>query len=136
VWPVIAGVLTGFLVMMVFEYINSFFYSLPQDLDWNNTEAVQAFTATLPWTAYILVFSGWVAGSSVAGYFTVYISREPRYALAVVTGGVLVLLGLLNNLMLGQGVLFNVFSLPLFVIGTYGGYRYAARRRTMPHTLS
>jgi MFS family permease len=121
--PVVAGLLSGFAVMMVFEYINSFFYSLPEDLDWTNTEAVQAFTATLPATAYILVFLGWIVGSCIAGYVTSRLAQETTYRLAFGTGLVLVLIGLLNNLMLGHDILFNMVSLPLFMVGTYLGHR-------------
>jgi hypothetical protein len=125
-WPVVAGLLTGFVVMMVFEYVNSFFYSLPQDLDWTNAEAVHAFTATLPATAYMLVFLGWIVGSCIAGYVTTRVSRVATYRLSFITGFVLALIGLLNNLMLGHGVFFNMLSLPLFVAGTYFGHRVSS----------
>ncbi len=67
VWPVVAGFVVASIVMMAFEFTNSLFFPLPSDLDWMDTAAVQALTASLPWTAYILVLLGWIAGSFAGG---------------------------------------------------------------------
>lgn len=123
-WPVIAGLLTAFVIMMVFEFVNSFFYSLPEGLDTMDNAALQAFTATLPWTAYILVFLGWVVGAFVAGYVTTYLAKEDMYRLSLVVGVALTLLGILNNMMIGHDMLFNIIALPMFIIFTYLGHRY------------
>ena len=123
-WPVLAGLLTAFLVMMIFEFVNSYFFPLPEGLDMTDTEAVHAFTATLPWTAYILVLLGWIVGAFKAGCVATYLSKEYAYRLSFITGIILTLLGLVNNLAIGSPILFNVISLPMFIIFTYLGHKY------------
>ena len=124
VWPIAAGLLTAFIIMMVFEYINSFFYPLPEGLDSNDTAAVHAFTASLPWTAYILVFLGWAFGSFKAGCVTTYLASERTYRRSLVVGLILIALGIANHFMIGQDVLVTLLSLPVFMIGTFLGHRY------------
>jgi hypothetical protein len=124
VWPVVAGLVVAFVVMMLLEYINSFFFPLPADLDWEDTAAVQAFTASLPWTAYILVLFGWILASFKAGYVTTYLAGETKYRLSLVVGVLLTLLGIVNNMMIGHDMAFNIIGLPMFIIFTYLGHRY------------
>ena len=126
-WPVVAGLAVAFVVMMVFEYGNSFIYPLPEGLDIYDPAAVQAFTASLPWTVYILVLLGWVAGSFAGGFVTTRLSREMKYRLTLIVGIVLTLLGVVNNMMIGHDMVFNIIGLPMFLIFTYLGHRYARK---------
>ena len=124
VWPVVAGLLTAFVIMMIFEYVNSFFYPLPEGLDIRDPEAVKSFTASLPWTAYVLVFLGWVLGAFKAGCVTTYLSKENSYHLSFIVGIFLTVLGIVNNILIGHDMFFNVVALPMFIIFTYVGHRY------------
>lgn len=124
VWPVGAGLVVAFVVMMLFERVNSLFFPLPEGLDIYDTAAVQAFTASLPWTAYILVFLGWVVGAFKAGYVTTYLSGERTYRLSFLVGIILTILGIINNLMIGHDMFFNIIGLPMFLLFTYLGHRY------------
>lgn len=127
VWPVIAGFIAASVVMMVFEYTNSFLYPLPQDLDWTNAEAVQALTASLPWTAYILVLLGWMAGSFAGGYVATHLSEERQYRVTLALGILLTLAGIWNVILIGHSTLFNILALPQFLIFTYVGQWYFRR---------
>jgi uncharacterized membrane protein YciS (DUF1049 family) len=126
-WPVVAGLGTAFFVMMFFEYINSFIYPLPADLDIMNPEAVWAFTASLPWTVYILVFIGFVLGAFKAGSVTTYLAKEETYRLSFLVGILLTLGGIVNSIMIGHDMIFNVIALPMFILFTYLGHKYFLR---------
>lgn len=128
VWPVFGALLVASVVMMVFEFTNSHFFPLPSDLDWNNHDAVVAFTDTLPWTAYILVLMGWVGGSFLGGWVAVFLSKVPSLQLPLIAGGILAFLGLLNNMMLGHSILFSILTLPLFILFAYGGGHCGVQR--------
>lgn len=123
-WPVIAGLLVAFIVMMIFEYVNSLFFPLPANTDLTNLVAIHSYTASLPWTAYILVFLGFVVGAFKAGCVTTYLSKEKTYSLSLIVGIVLVVFGLANNIAIGHSTIFNIISLPMFIIFTYLGHRY------------
>lgn len=127
VWSVIAGFIAASIVMMAFEYTNSFFFPLPQDLDWTNQEAVWALTASLPWTAYILVLLGWMVGSFVGGYVATYLSGETQYRVTLMLGILLTLAGIWNVMLIGHSTVFNVIALPEFLIFSYLGHWYRLR---------
>lgn len=128
-WPVLAGLLTAFIVMMIFEYVNSLIFPLPEELDFNDTAALQAFTATLPWTAYILVLLGWIIGAFKAGVVTTFFSREQKYKFSFVVGVILTFLGIINNLVIGHDMVFNMIALPVFILFTYLGHKALKRLR-------
>jgi hypothetical protein len=123
-WPVIAGLLTAFIIMMLFEYVNSLFFPLPEGIDIFNPEEVRVFTQSLPWTAYILVFLGWVIGAFKAGCVTSYLSKESTYRLSFIVGIILTIGGILNNIAIGHDLFFNIIGLPMFILFTYLGHKY------------
>ncbi len=127
VWPVVAGFVVASIVMMAFEFTNSFFFPLPSDLDWTDTAAVQALTASLPWTAYIMVLLGWIAGSFAGGWVATRLSGDTQYRTALALGIILTLAGIANNMMIGHATLFNIIALPQFIIFTYLGHRFFCR---------
>ena len=136
VWPTVAGLLVAFIVMLVLEFVNSLVFPLPKDLDWGNTDAVRAFTSTLPWTAYILVLLGWVLGAFKAGCVTTYLSGEQKYRLSLLVGVLLTLGGIVNNSMLGHDMVFNLLGLPMFIIFTYIGHRYLLYAHAKKQTVA
>ncbi|PIR86211.1 hypothetical protein COU14_00305 [Candidatus Kaiserbacteria bacterium CG10_big_fil_rev_8_21_14_0_10_44_10] len=124
VWPVTAGLLLAFITMMLFEFVNSFFFPFPEDMA---VKEVKAFTDTLPWTVYILVFLGWIVGSFLAGYTTTRLAGEQVFRFSLIVGIILTLLGVVNNMMIGHDMVFNVIGLPMFLIFTYLGHLYCRR---------
>lgn len=126
-WPVVAGLLTAFIIMMVFEYVNSLFFPLPEGLNIYDPSAVQAFTDSLPWTVYILVLLGWMLGAFKAGRVTTYLARENTYRLSCIVGIILTVLGGINNFLIGHDLVFNIIGLPMFIIFTYLGHKYLRR---------
>lgn len=127
VWPVFAGFVVASIAMMIFEFANSYLYPLPANLDWMDTAAVQAFTASLPWTAYILVILGWMAGSFKGGWVATRLSGDVSYRTALVLGVILTFAGIWNVMLLGHPLLFTLISIPQFLIFTYLGHRHSKR---------
>lgn len=100
-WPIIAGFIVASIIMLVFEWINHFLFAIPAGLDTNDAAAVKAFTASLPWTAYILVFLGWAIGSFGAGCTTAWLAGERRSGVIISLTALLVLAGVFDMAMLG-----------------------------------
>ena len=119
--PVVAGFIVASIIMVVFEFINSFFFPLPKDLDWNNTEAVHAVTASLPWTAYILVFLGWAVGAFEGGCTAAWLGGEKQFQVTTVLAVLLVLAGTFDMAILGFPLLFTALGICILAVCPYLG---------------
>ena len=127
VWPVVAGFIVASIVMMIFEFINSFLFPLPENLDWADTASVQALTASLPWTAYILVLLGWAIGSFKGGCVTTYLSGEKEYRVTAALSILLVIAGGIDMAMLGHPLVFSVLGTATLLFFPYLGHKYLLR---------
>ena len=83
----------------------SFHFPLPAGLDTNNPAAVWAFTASLPWTVYILVFLGWAVGAFEGGCTTAWLAGENQFRVTAVLTALLVLAGIADMFMIGFPIL-------------------------------
>ena len=101
VWPIFVGLVVASIIMLIFEWINHFIFAIPSNIDQNDMAAVKAFTATLPWTAYILVFVGWAAGAFEGGCTTAWLAGEEKFRVTAVLAVILMLLGLGDMVALG-----------------------------------
>lgn len=131
IWPVLAGLLSAFVIMIIFEFVNSLFYSLPEGLDIYNYQAVKSFTLSLPFTAFILVFLGFILGAFKAGCVTTYLSKlnkKESFKLSMITGGILTIFAVMNNMMIGQPSWFMVISTPMFLIFVYLGHKFMSKK--------
>lgn len=93
------GLAVAFVTMMLFEFMNSFFFPFPAGMNINDIAQVRAFTQTLPWTAYILVLLGWATGSLLGG-FAMHKYNPGKTILAIIVGVLLSILGVINFVML------------------------------------
>ena len=121
VWPVLAGFIVASIIMLIFEWINHFIFPLPVGLDVNDTVAVQAFTASLPWTAYILVFLGWAVGAFEGGCTTAWLSNENQFGATTVLAAFLVLAGIADVMMIGFPMVVAVLGLCILGVCPYLG---------------
>jgi hypothetical protein len=124
VWPALAGFVVASIVMLIFEYTNSFLFPIPADVNWNDGEAVRKFTSSLPWTAYVLVVLGWMIGAFKGGCVASYLAGDTKYRSALALGVTLTIAGYFNVAMLGHPTAFIAIALPQFLIWTYLGHRY------------
>ena len=124
VWPVLAGFVVASVIMVVFEWINHFIFPLPASLEKNDTAAVQAFTASLPWTAYILVLLGWAAGAFEGGCTAAWLAGEKQLGATSVLAVLLVFAGIADMMVLGFPMVAMVLGLLILAAFPYLG-RYA-----------
>ena len=121
VWPVLAGFLVASIIMLIFEWINHFIFPLPASLEQNDTAAVQAFTASLPWTAYILVFLGWAVGAFEGGCTAAWLAGEKQLPVTTILAVLLVLAGIFDMMMLGFPPVSTLLGLCILAIFPYLG---------------
>ena len=137
IWPLVAGFIVASIIMFIFEWINHFIFPLPAGLDQKDTDAVQAFTASLQWTAYILVFLGWAVGAFEGGCTTAWLAGERQFRATAILAVLLVLAGIADMSILGFPLVSTLLGLLILVIFPYLG-RYALntfekkKRASMP----
>lgn len=79
VLAVVAGLVTGSVVISIIEWLSHRVYPLPP-LDVNDAVALRAAVATLPLMALVLVVVGWAIGTFAGARTAVAISPRPRVA--------------------------------------------------------
>ncbi|MFN7160649.1 MAG: hypothetical protein ACK4NC_03505 [Candidatus Gracilibacteria bacterium] len=119
---VLLGLAVAFITMMIFEFVNSLFFPFPAGMNINDISQVRAFTQVLPWTAYILVLTGWATGSLFGGYM-MQKYNPGKIILPVITGILLSILGVINFIMLTHPIWVIVIGILLLFGGVIIGYR-------------
>lgn len=84
VWPILAGFIVAAIIVLIFEWINSFIFPLPDTHEVMSAEELLALTAALPWTAYILVFLGWAVGAFEGGCTCGWLAGEKQFRATLV----------------------------------------------------
>lgn len=125
IFSILAGLLSAFVVMMIFEYINSLIFPFPENFAMSDLDAVQQFSKTLPDTAYILVLLGWAAGSFLAGWVAQKISKNDQLFIPLMLSALLTLLGVINFLMLAHPVWMLTLGIFVFIGLPFIGFKTA-----------
>jgi hypothetical protein len=139
VWPVIASLLTAFVVMLAFEYTNALMFPFPAELDVNNLEQVRDFARSLPFFAFLMVMLGWAAGSFIAGVVVTLLSKRNLNhgrKLTIFVGVLLTLFGIFNNFVFLPGVQpiwLVVLGVVIFMIFAYLGHHVLASQLNKSH---
>gem|GEM_PF-1587708 len=121
IWPIAAGFIVASIIMLIFEWINHFIFPLPVGLDQHDTAAVQAFTASLPWTAYILVFLGWAFGAFEGGCTTAWLAGEKQFPTTSILAALLVAAGVFDMVVIGFPVAAMALGVLILAVFPYLG---------------
>lgn len=122
-WPVVGGFVVASIIMLIFEWVNHFIFPIPAGVDKMDTAAVQAFTASLPWTAYILVFLGWAVGAFEGGCTTAWLAGETKPLVTSVLAALLVAAGAFDMVIIGFPMTAVIIGLLILAIFPYLGFR-------------
>jgi hypothetical protein len=121
VWPVVAGFLVASVIMVIFEYINSFFFPVPENGFSMSIEELHALTASLPWTAYILVFLGWAFGAFEGGCTAAWLAGENQFRATAVLAVLLVIAGIADMVMIGFPPIAMALGLLILAVSPFLG---------------
>lgn len=95
VLAVLAALLAGGLIIMLFEGIATMQYPIPDDVNRHNVQQMSAWIATLPAIAFIWVFLGHIVAAYAAGLVAWLIARS-TYVPSMVAAALLMMGGLIN----------------------------------------
>ncbi len=92
---ILLGFLIGSITALGIEYLSSLIYPPPGELDFGDSEAVtQYMKESVPLMSLIIIVVGWAIGSLLGGFASAKFDPANRTRNALVTGGLLMLLGI------------------------------------------
>jgi hypothetical protein len=126
---VVAGLVLAFVVISAIEYCGHLIYPLPPGVDATNLESLKAAMANVPTGALLFVLGAWALGSFLGGWLAAFIARFGHVAHALMVGGVLMLMAIVNLLLFPHPVWFWVLSFVVILPVACLGGRIAAGRQ-------
>lgn len=119
---ILAGIIAGLISIALIEYLGQELFPTPANLVldeelYNSDKAYEM----IPLPAMLMVLLAYLIGSFIAGFTSASIGQ--RKSLALVSGFVLLLGGLINILLIPHPMWFIIFSLALFIpFAFFGGF--------------
>lgn len=93
---VISGLIATFVVMMTFEFTNSFLYPFPNGFDTGDASQLRNFIELNSPNIFFLVVAGWICGAFAGGTVVAKVSRSRSAVPSLVAGIIWTVLQILN----------------------------------------
>lgn len=93
---VLAGALTGAIVVFAGDYLSHLIYAPPANFDFNNQEALQAYAESIPTHVFAIMLCFWLLSSFSGGFVAGKINPQGWQLSALLTG-LLLLAGAASN---------------------------------------
>lgn len=122
---VIIGVIVGGLVIYGIESINMVRFPWPENLSMQDKEAFAEYVVSLPLDALLTVIIAHALGSLVAGFACSKIASNKHIVLGLICGGVFLLGGIMNLVMIPHPLWFMVVDLLVFLPFAWLGAKLA-----------
>jgi len=120
--PVLAGVLTGMVLILLGEnYIHSL-YPFPAGIDPSDKSDLAAYIRTLPDKAFVLLIINYAVCSFLAGLVATLVAKRIALRPALVVGIVLTIGGLYDIVYMPQPLWVSLFSMLVYLPFAYFGY--------------
>jgi len=118
---IIGGVLIAFCFIFLAEMLSGKLYS-PPGTDFNNPDSVKKMMELLPTGAFLIVLLGYAFASFAGGITATLIGGKEQSRSALITGGVLMVGGIMNLIELHHPAWFVVVDLCLYIPFAYLGF--------------
>ena len=125
---VLAGVVSGMALIMIFEPLEMRFYPLPPGTDIYNPEALKQAMSHMPTGAFLFLLGSYGLASLAGGMVATLLSGRKKNAPALITGSVLTFGGIMNLCMLPHPIWFMIVNVLEFIPLAYLGYLVAQNR--------
>lgn len=116
---VIAGLVTGFILVAIFETIGTFLYPLPPELDRNNIEQMTAYIQTLPIGAFLILLASWITAAFGGGLVAGIIAKDKPMLFASIIGALLLGASIFNLVMIPHPTWFSISAVLGIVLATF-----------------
>lgn len=86
IFSVLAGLITGVVIISLVEMANGKLFPLPDGIDFNDKQALKQLMLNMPLGALIMVLSGWVLGSFSGGIVATIVADEKKQRMSLIVG--------------------------------------------------
>jgi len=129
---VLMGLAAGMAVNMALILLNgSVLYPMPEGMDMTNPEEMNAYVATLPATAFLVVLAAHLGQAFVGGWVAARTGRSRPILLAMIIGVLSLAGGIVNLIQITEGPGWMVIELPLYLLVAWLAGRMVARSRAL-----
>lgn len=123
---VIAGLFVGSLVNMAFVLLNSYvLFPMPEGMDMMDPERFNAYLATLPVAAFLVVLVAHLGQAFVGGWVAARIGTRPM-VLAMIVGALSLLGGIMNAMQI-DGPSWMLIEMPLYLVVAFAAGKLVER---------
>ncbi|MGZ3921615.1 MAG: hypothetical protein ACXVNO_03530 [Bacteroidia bacterium] len=123
---VIAGVLTGILLIFVGEGASHSFFPPPQNIDFHNKEAFTAYVTSIPPQVFTLILAFWLLAAFFAGFVSSKINKANWKRSSIITGTILLAGTILNLFMIPHPIWIIISAVLLTIPAAYFGGKLAS----------
>ena len=126
---VVAGLFAGMGVNMVLVLVNGMvLFPMPEGMDMNDPEQLNAYIATLPTAGFVLVLLAHLGQSFFGGWAAARLGSSLPMVLAMIVGVISLALGIINMLPLDFPAWMYI-ELPLYIVVAWLAGRMEVQRR-------
>lgn len=118
---ILAGVVAGLVTISVVQMLGHMIFETPPNLDMNDREALIAYMERVPIGSLLMVLLSYAGGAFLGGLVAARIAFNNRLLHAMIVGGLLLLAGIANFIMLPHPTWFIVASVAAFISMAYVG---------------
>ena len=127
---VLAGVISAWVVIMLFEFAGASVYPPPPGSDLSDADQLRAYIASAPAAAMSFVLAGWAAGAFLGGWVAAKLSHRHRLGGALAVGAVVLAGVMANAVMVPHPPWFTVLGLLLPLPAAWLAARWVPRVET------
>ncbi len=125
---VVLGLVVGMAVNMALIMVSWALFPMPEGMDMNVPEQMNAYVATLPVAAFLIIIAAHLGQSFVGAWVAARLGASHLMVLALIIG-VLTLAGGVANMMMIEHPPWMYVEIPLYLIVAYAAGKLEVRRR-------
>ncbi len=119
---VIAAIVLGSVIVWIVEKLGQTIYPFPEDLDPSDYEAIKEYIKTAPLGAMLMVILAHFMGAFTSGIVATKIGKTNQMRLAIISGSIFTVFGIMNLLMIPGPVWFAIVDTICYVPAALIGY--------------
>lgn len=118
---IVLGIFVAVLLVSALEFVAGQIFPHPEGMDYNNPEEVKKMMMSMPAGAFIFMALSWGIATFAGGFIAGLRSESFPLRNALIVGGIILILTLINLISLPHSLWFSVLSLSVLLPAAYLG---------------